>query len=813
MFDLKVLNGEIADKWNAYWKEHGLMLFDEKDSEKPLFSIDTPPPFVTGELHMGQAFWVCYIDTIARYKKLAGHNILYPQGWDSQGFPIEIKVEEKYGRDMGRKEFYNKCKEVALNNITNMRKTMRKLGASFDERYEYRTLDDDYRAKVQRSLIEMHEKGYVYRAVHPVEWCPHCDTAIAREETVEVEGKDPFNYIAFDVKGSKKKLIIATTRPEMLHACVAVAVNPDDDRYKSLIGKEAAVPLFGRHVKIIGDEVIDKELGTGAEMICTFGDKNDVVLYYKHKLEMIDAIDSKGRLKNADDFSGLGTKEAREKILEALKNEGRLEKQETITHTYKVHDRCKSRIELRSVMQWFLKTKEYSDSIRERGHDIKWYPEAPRQKLDDWIDYIEWDWNFSRNRVFGTPIPFWYCKDCGEIVAPKAEDLPVNPALEKSRVQKCPKCGGELAGENDTCDVWIDSSITPLVVSGWPEKGYDQRFPPSVRIQGSDIIRTWLFYTTYRVWALTGNKPFENLILHGMILGTDGKEMHKSEGNGIGVDELTEKYPIDAVRLWVALGGGIGKDRQFSYKDLDYARGFLNKLYNTAMFTKGAIDRADVPEEEPKKHMGLFDVWILHRLNQTIKDVRAAYDSFNLNEAANKMLNFYWHEFADYYIEDVKYRIYSEDKKMAGSRKAAAYTLRKVVVESLGLFAPIIPYVSEEINSWFSKSSIFEGSAPQYVEEIETSDYVINGLLFEEGFVKIDYEDIGAFVNNVIGEVRKRKSEAHMALNAEISTININVPEAYYKVSLLSKGEIEGICKAKNVEVKKGESFSVSISM
>ena len=813
MLDINALNGEIAEKWNTYWKEHKTMLFDEKDARKPVFAIDTPPPFVTGELHMGQAFWVCYIDSVARYKRLAGYNIKYPQGWDSQGFPIEIAVEKKFGKGMGRKEFYNKCREVALSNIENMRSTMRKLGASFDERYEYRTLDESYRAKVQLSLIEMFEKGFVYRAMHPVEWCPHCDTAIAREETVEVEGEDSFNYIEFGVKGSRKKLTIATTRPEMLHACVAVAVNPEDDRYKSLIGKEAAVPLFGRNVKVIGDETIDKELGTGAEMICTFGDKNDVVLYYKHKLELIDAIDGRGRLNNAGDFTGLGAAEARGKILEALKNAGKLAKQEKINHAYKVHDRCKTRIELRSVSQWFLKTKEYAEMIRESGHGIKWYPEAQMQKLDDWIDYIEWDWNFSRNRIFGTPIPFWYCKDCGNIIAPGRDELPVNPALEKSKAGRCPKCGGEIVGETDTCDVWVDSSITPLVVSGWPDKGYEKMFPPSVRIQGSDIIRTWLFYTTYRMWALAGNKPFESVILHGMILGTDGKEMHKSEGNGVGVEELMRKYPVDAIRLWVAIGGGIGKDRPFSYKDMDYAAGFLNKLYNTAMFVKGATERVETPDEEPKNHMGLFDIWILNRLNGTVKEVVDAYDNYNLNDAMNKLLSFYWHEFADYYIENVKYRIYSEDKKMSGSRKAAAYTLRKVIYDSLRLFAPVLPYISEELNSWFSKTGIFEGGLPQHFEEIEASDYVINGLLFEEGFVKIDYQDMGAFLNNIVAEVRKRKSESHMALNGEVSTININVPEAYYKVSLISKEEIKGICKAKNVEVKKSKDFSVSISI
>ncbi len=814
MIDAKVFNSETAGKWNIYWKEHGLFLFDES-SDKPIFSIDTPPPFVTGELHLGQGFWIVYIDAIARYKRLAGFNVLYPQGWDTQGFPIEILVEKKFGKGIGREEFYKKCAEIALSNIEVMKNEMKRLGASFDERYEYRTLEDSYRAKVQLSLLEMHKKGFVYRAMHPVEWCPHCESSIAREETEEKEEKTFLNYIDFDIAGSKKKLTIATTRPELMHACVAIAVNPGDERYSKLIGKKIEVPIFKNKVEVIGDESVEKDFGTGAEMVCTFGDKNDVVMYYKHKLKLIDAIDSKGMLKNADEFTGLALNEARKKLLETLKNEGRLVKQEQITHSYKIHDRCKSKIELRSEMQWFLKTKENASDIKAMAHDMHWYPETLRQKLDDWTDYIEWDWNISRNRIFGTPIPFWHCEneECGNIILPEESALPVNPALQKAPVEKCPKCGGRIIGETDTCDVWIDSSITPLIVAGWPKKDFSDKFPITVRIQGEDIIRTWLFYTTYRIWALTNDKPFENIIATGMILGTDGKEMHKSEGNGVGVDELLEKYTVDTVRLWVALSGSVGKDKPFSYKEVDYARGFINKLYNTALFVKGALERTKAPEEEPKEHMGVLDIWILHRLNSIIKETREAYDSFNLYEAMNKLMTFYWHEFADYYIEDVKYRIYSEDKKLEGSKKAAAYVLNRVLEDSLKLFAPMIPYISEEINSWFGRKSLFESMLPEQFEKLETRDYVINGLLFEEGFVEVDYEGIGAFINNIIAEVRRIKSEAHMPLNAEIPIININVPEAYYKDGSTSKEDIKGICKAKEVKIEKGREYSVSVPL
>jgi valyl-tRNA synthetase len=391
----------------------------------------------------------------------------------------------------------------------------------------------------------------IYRAKHPIEWCPHCESSIAREEAEEVTEKSSLNYIDFALEGSKEKLTIATTRPEMLHAIVAIAVNPNDKRYKKLIGKAVKVPIFDNSVKIIGEESIDMKYGTGAEMVCTFGDKKDVMLYYQHKLGFVDALDEKGLLKNAGKFNGMSTVKAREAIIEELKNGKVLTKQEPIEHAIKLHDRCHTPIEMLSAMQWFIKTKEFADKIKESAGDIKWIPDAAKQRLIDWSNYIEWDWNISRHRVFGTPIPFWYCENCGYIAAPQKSALPLDPAAAEPPIDRCPKCKSHLIGESDVCDTWVDSSITPLAIAGWPDNKalFSKTFPQSVRIQGTDIIRTWAFYTIFRTWALTDNKPFENLLTHGMILDTEGKEMHKSAGNGISPEQLMEKYPVDAIRL------------------------------------------------------------------------------------------------------------------------------------------------------------------------------------------------------------------------------------------------------------------------
>jgi len=811
-------NIDADRKWNAFWKEKGMFRFDRTDAEKPLFTIDTPPPNTTGDLHMGQTYWVSYIDSIARYKRLRGFNVLYPQGWDMQGFPVELETEKKYGKNLTREEFREKCIGVAIDNMNTLKEQMLLMGASFDESLEYTTISKEHWKRVQLSLLMMHESGMLYRAKHPVLWCPHCNSSIAREETEEKEKSTVLNHVLFGIDGSDEKIEIATTRPELLHACVALAVNPDDERYKKLIGKTAVTPVFKKKVEIISDEIVDKEFGTGAEMVCTFGDKNDVIMMYKHKLPLIEAMDGSGLMTNAGKYDGMPAEKARQEILGDIRAEGAFVKEESITHAVKIHDKCGTTAELLSSMQWFIKTKEHAERIKETAASIKWTPSTEIQRLYDWANYIEWDWNISRQRVFGTPIPFWYCEKCGYVLRPKEDALPVDPAKDKPSMEKCPECGHTLKGETDTCDVWVDSSITPLAISGWPEdkKLMERAFPSSMRINGRDIIRTWDFYTIHRIRELTGKKPWENLLVHGMILGSDGREMHKSLGNGIAPLELLKKYPVDAVRLWVALSGSLEKDKVFSYEDMDYANSFLRKLENSANLVAKAIEgegKVTKPEEEPHKYMNIFDLWILGRLNDTVKEVTNGYEDFNLFNAMNPLVKFYWHEFCDYYIEDVKHRIYSTEESMRGSRKAAAYTLKTVLETTLRMLAPVAPHISEEINSRFSERSIFEGDFPKHAERPEGPSFVINGIVFSSDIVEIDYGSAGALLNDIIADVRKAKAAQRLALNKEITSININVPDEYYKAVEIGKGELKSICKASGVKVSRAAEYSVSIDV
>ncbi len=801
-------------KWQSYWKDHKLFEFDE-DSDRPSYVIDTPPPFTNGDLHMGQVFWICYIDAVAKYRRMRGFNVLHPSGWDAHGFPTEMAVEKKFGKSVKREEFYQRCVELSAENIKKMREAMSQLGVSFDEKREYVTSSKEYMSKVQQSMLTMHEKGMLYIGTHPVEWCVKCGTGISREETEEREEDTYLNYVEFGLTTGQagESITIATTRPELLHACVAIAVNPNDKRYKKFIGSRATVPIFNNSVEIIGSEVVDKEYGTGAEMVCTFGDKRDILLFYRHGLKMIEAIDREGRLLNAGDFTGRKISEARAAILGALEKGKFLKKKEKIRHAIKVHDRDSTPVEFLSSKQWFIKIKEYADRIKRTSREIKWFPESAAQRLEDWADFIEWDWNVSRNRIFGTPIPFWHCQQCDYIVAPSAKDLPVDTYSAKPPVEKCPKCSGRIVGTEETLDVWVDSSITPLFISGWPnnKKLFRKAFPAAVRIQGTDIVRTWAFYTIFRVPAIAGDKPFENILVNNMILGSDGKEMHKSLGNGVSLEDLTSKYSIDAIRLWAALSGLIGKDKVFSHMDFEYAESFLTKLYNTARFMREAEKGTRVQKKEPHEHLGVFDIWILNRLNSVIGEVTKDYDSFALHEAARKVINFYWHEFADYYIENVKHRVYSKEPDREGSRVAALFTIKHVIDRSIMMLAPIIPFMCEEISEMLGYGSVFERGFPEYKERAERRSYVINGVIFASDLVEIDPESVGALLNNIISEVRKEKARSRLALNKTITSININVPEEYYSAVLSSTGELKQILKSKEIEVEKGKQFSVSI--
>ncbi|MEK6923698.1 MAG: valine--tRNA ligase [Candidatus Micrarchaeota archaeon] len=788
----------VEARWAGEWEARGTYEFDESDAKRPVYSIDSPPPFTSGALHMGHVLSYSYFDFAARFKRMQGYNVFFPQGWDCQGFPTELKVEKKYGKDkLSREEFKQKCIEFTDANITAMKSQMARLGFSPDWKLEYRTNSQDYHRRVQHSLVEMFEKGKVYRAKHPVQFCTYCRSAIAKAETDEVTRETALNYIKFPAESGC--LLIATTRPELLHACVAVLVHPQDERHSQWVGKSVSVPLFNRSVKVIADADVDKEFGTGAVMVCTFGDKTDVAWTYRHKLAAIEAMAENGTLCNAGSYDGIHVAKAREKIIEDLQAAGLLERQEKLQQSVKTHDRCGKPVEFLGSMQWFIKLAGLEEKIISAGKKMRWIPDFAIQYLVDWAEFVEYDWVISRQRIYGTPLPFYYCKDCGKTTAAEKGSLPVDPALQL-REGKC-ECGGTLAGESATCDVWVDSSITPLVIGGWPDEGKKDLlarvYPASLRPQGLEIIRTWAFYTIARCLELTGVPPFKELLINGSVLGTDGKKMSKSVGNYEDPDELLVKYPADALRMWAALSGAFARDRPFSYKDVEHSKAFLNKMWNASKLVEKALE-GGAPAAAPE--FRAVDKWLLSRLNRMVKACGQAMNGYDYYSAITTVEAFFWHEFCDYYLEDVKYRIYGDDE---ASKAACRECLRRALLACIKLMAPFAPFTAEELYSQFG---VLLGEAPGSV-------HTAAWPTLEEEYINDSQENTGVVLHSILSEVRKFKASKGLALNEEVSSVEVCLPQATLADAGLFKEELENVGRAKAVSFAAGEELKVVVKV
>ncbi len=781
----------IEAKWVRKWEALGIHEFDAK-SEKPVYSIDSPPPFTSGALHMGHMLSYSYFDFAARYKRTRGNNVYYPQGWDCQGFPTEVKVEQLYGwGKLPRKEFKKKCIEFTEKNIASMKSQMKRMGFSPDWRYEYRTMDRDYHRRVQLSLVEMFEKGEVYHAKHPVLFCTHCRSAIAKAEGEDVERETKLNYVVFESDAGD--LLIATTRPEYLHACVAVFVHPGDERYRHLVGKKAVVPLFGQKVPIMTDVDVDKDFGTGIVMVCTFGDKMDVAWTYRHKLPVVEGMNEQGLLVNAGPYTGLNAAKAREKIIEDLERKGLLKKQEALKQVVKVHDRCDRPTEYILSTQWFIKIKGREKEIIDAAKKMKWIPSFAVQYLIDWTKFIEYDWVISRQRIYGTPLPFWYCGKCGKIFVPDKKKLPVDPAEDKPPVENC-SCGGKVIPELSVCDVWVDSSITPLVIGKWPEekKFFEKVYPSSLRPQGLEIIRTWAFYTIARCLSLTGKPCFKEVLINGSVLGTDGKKMSKSAGNFEDPEVLLTKYSADALRQWAALSGAFAKDRPFSYKDVERGQAFVTKLWNAARFVEKAI--LDYEPEQREMILRIPDKWILSRLARCVEECTEALDKYDYYTTITSIHSFFWREFCDYYLEDVKHRIYQPERFGEASRRGAQFTLGQCLLTLLKTMSPIIVFVSEEIYQQIFAEKEKKPSLHACAWPVPAKEYINE-----------DAEKTAEILHQIISGARKFKASKHLALNEEISSARISAPEEVLRTIPLIEEDIKAVGKIGSLELAEGK--------
>jgi valyl-tRNA synthetase len=784
---------KIEEKWQKKWEEMGIYRFDWEDRQRPTFVIDTPPPYPSGDFHMGNVLNWTYFDVVARYKRMRGYNVYFPQGWDCHGLPTEVETEERYGirkTDLPPDEFRKLCEQFVEKYIGIMKAAIKRLGCSIDWTTEYKTMNPDYWRRTQLSFILLYKKGFIYRGTHPVNWCPRCETAIADAE-VEYETREgKLHYIRFPLERGGH-LTIATTRPELLPACVTVAVNPNDERYRQHIGENILVPIAKRKVKIIAEEMVDPKFGTGAVMICTYGDKADVKSVARHGLPVIMCIDERGKMnQNAGKYVGMTTIEAKEAIAEDLKKEGLLEKTEPLQQEVGVCGRCKTPIEILEREQWFMKTRKLTDQVEKNAWEVTWYPDYMRNRLIDWAKSLDWDWVISRQRVFATPIPIWYCKKCKTTILAEPDWLPIDPRIEPPKIENCPKCGSkEFIPENDVFDTWFDSSITCAVHAGWPDrKDWRRLFPADVHPSGIDIIRTWAYYLMVRHLALFNEKPYKSCLINGMVLGSDGRKMSKSLGNYVATPEVFGKYGADAARQWATSGGATGSDIPFRWADVEYGWRFLIKLWNAARFASQHL--TDYSPTEAVK-LELLDRWLLSKLERVTQKVTEALERCQFNIATEEIRTFTWHVFCDSYIEAVKHRLYKPEDYGEAKRKAAQYTLYTAIYRILQLLAPIIPHTTEEIyQTLYAKDKKHKSI---HVSPWPTPD---------EKTIDEEAEKQGDLVMAVIEEIRRDKAERKKPLNAVIKNVIIYAEtDENAHILNLAQEDIAGTCKTEKIEI------------
>jgi valyl-tRNA synthetase len=786
---------EVEKRLQQRWVDTQIYNFDRGDLVKPVYTIDTPPPYPSGDFHMGNVLNWTYFDIVARYKRMKGYNVLFPQGWDCHGLPTEVQVEKKYGikkSEVPPDKFRKLCEEQVNQYIKLMKDAIISLGCSVDWTTEYRTMDPDYWRRTQLSFVLLYDSGLIYRGKHPVLWCPRCETAIADAE-VEHETRSGRIYSIKFPLTENVFLTIATTRPELLPSCVAVAVNPGDERYQGYIGKEIQVPMIDRQVKIFEDESVDPKFGTGVMMICTYGDKADVQFAAKHNLPAIVSIDERGHMtRMAGRYRELTVTECKKAIIRDIKEAGLLEAEKDIQHEVGLCWRCGSLIEILDKSQWFMAVRSLTDQVVKSTKEVQWVPKHMQWRLLNWATSLDWDWVISRQRVFATPIPIWYCSSCGETLIAEAGWLPIDPKVSPPKIEECPKCGGrDFSPEHDVMDTWMDSSITCAVHAGWPDdKKWKRLFPADVHPSGTDIIRTWGYYLMVRHLALFNEKPYKTCLINGMVLGSDGTKMSKSRNNYVVASEVLQKYGADANRQWAAGGGTTGSDIPFRWADVEYAQKFLTKLWNATRFSLLQINDYDTSTTIPYTELEVLDRWILHKLETVTRDASNALETFQFNNALDTIRHFTWHVFCDQYLEAVKHRLYNPEVYGRNVRTAAQYVIFETISRIIRLLSPICPHISDEIYQYI-------GTGSRKISSI----HLLSWPEPDDSRIDTVAEKKGDIVTAVISEIRRLKAQKNISLNVPIKEVNVS-SEKFEVIDVLRElsQDIKGTCKIEELK-------------
>jgi valyl-tRNA synthetase len=751
---------KIEKKYLEFWEKEEVFKFDTR-SKKKIYSIDTPPPTVSGRMHIGHAFSYSQSDFIARFKRMRGNEVFYPFGTDNNGLPTERLVEKSKGiksKSMPRADFIKLCNEFIKEELPLFIQDWKNLGVSCDWNLKYSTIDDNSRRISQWSFLDLYKKGRMQRKDAPAMWCPECKTGVAQVEVQDKEIDSTFNEILFKV--GKEDLKIATTRPELLPACVAVFYHPNDERYKKYKGKMAKVPLMNFEVPIMEDKRVDMKKGTGIVMCCTFGDQTDMEWQKAYNLPIKTAITESGEMTSiAEKYEHLKIKAARKEIINDLREAGLLVNQIPIKHFVNVHERCGTEIEFVKSKQWFVKYLDLKEDLLKWGKELKWYPEFMRHRYDNWVKGLQWDWLISNQRYFGIPFPVWYCKDCDEIIFAKESQLPVDPLKDKPPVSKCPKCHSKkIIPETDVLNTWFTSSMTPQIINNLvkDEKMKKKLFPMDLRPQAHDIISFWLFNTIVKSRLHFGKNPWKDVVISGIVT-MKGEKMSKSKGNSISPQEVMEKYGADALRYWAA-SSKLGEDFDYQEKDLLTGKKLVNKLFNASKFI--FMNLKDYQGKKPKK-LAKADEEFIGKLNEVIKSCTKSFEDYEYSLAKQEIEQFFWSDFCDYYIEFVKKIIYQGERD---EKLSAQYTLYHSFLVILKLFAPLTPFITEEI---------YQENYKQYekIKSIHITEWPEIGKEKSKG----DWE----IIKERLALIRQFKSQKHLSLN---TPVELTIPKKDYEI-------------------------------
>ncbi len=710
-YDPKGIEDRIYQNWLDKKYFHA-----EVDRSKKPFTIVMPPPNVTGQLHMGHALDNTMQDILIRYKRMQGYNALWQPGTDHAAIATEVKVIQKLKEqgidknDIGREEFLKHAwewKEEYGGRIVNQ---LKKLGSSADWDRERFTMDEGCSKAVEEVFVKLYNKGYIYKGSRIINWCPVCKTSISDAEVEHVDQDGFFWHINYPIVGEEGRFVeIATTRPETLLGDTAVAVNPEDERYQDLVGKMLKLPLTDREIPVIADSYVDKEFGTGCVKITPAHDPNDFEVGKRHNLPEINIMNDDATINElGGKYAGMDRYEARKAMVADLDALGLLVRVVPHTHSVGTHDRCKTTVEPMIKPQWFVKMQEMAKPAVEalKKNELNFVPDRFDKIYLHWLENIR-DWCISRQLWWGHRIPAYYCDECGEVVV--AKEMP----------KVCPKCGcTHFKQDEDTLDTWFSSALWPFSTLGWPDKteDFDYFYPTDVLVTGYDIIFFWVIRMVFSAIEQTGKVPFHHVLIHGLVRDSQGRKMSKSLGNGIDPLEIIDQYGADALRLTLITGNAPGNDMRFYMERVEASRNFANKVWNASRFIMMNLEKAEVPGEMPKDQLTAADKWILSKVNTLAKEVTENMDKYELGIAVQKVYDFIWEEFCDWYIEMVKPRLYNDGDT---TKSAALWTLKTVLVNALKLLHPYMPFITEEIFCTLQseEESIMISKWPEFTEE------------------------------------------------------------------------------------------------